>query len=107
MQALGLELVAPDSPSNALTAVHVPEGLDGKALVRRLRDDYAVTVAGGQGAFAGKIFRIGHLGYLDGLDLLAAIGAVEMALADMGYPVKLGEGLRAASERLRAQAREG
>jgi aspartate aminotransferase-like enzyme len=105
MKALGLELLAPDSPSYACTAVRVPDGLDGKALVKRLRDDYGLTVAGGQGKLAGKIFRIGHLGYVDGFDMLTAIGAVEMALADMGYPAKTGEGLRAASERLRALPR--
>jgi aspartate aminotransferase-like enzyme len=107
MKALGLDLLAPDSPSYACTAVCVPEGLDGKALVKRLRDDYGITVAGGQAKLAGKIFRIGHLGYVDGFDMLTAIAALEMALADMSYPVKTGEGLRAASERLRALARKG
>jgi aspartate aminotransferase-like enzyme len=107
MKALGLGLLAPDSPSYACTAVCVPEGLDGKALVKRLRDDYGITVAGGQAKLAGKIFRIGHLGYVDGFDMLTAVGAVEMALADMGYPIKTGEGLRAASERLRGLPRKG
>jgi len=107
MKALGLDLLAPDSPSYACTAVCVPEGLDGKALVKRLRDDYGITVAGGQAKLAGKIFRIGHLGYVDGFDMLTAVGAVEMALADMGYPIKTGEGLRAASERLRGLPRKG
>ena len=107
MKALGLDLLAPDSPSYACTAVCVPEGLDGKALVKRLRDDYGITVAGGQAKLAGKIFRIGHLGYVDGFDMLTAVGAVEMALADMGYPIKTGEGLRVASERLRGLPRKG
>jgi len=107
MKAIGLDLLAPDSPSYACTAVCVPEGLDGKALVKRLRDDYGITVAGGQAKLAGKIFRIGHLGYVDGFDMLTAVGAVEMVLADMGYPIKTGEGLRAASERLRGLPRKG
>jgi len=107
MKAIGLDLLAPDSPSYACTAVCVPEGLDGKALVKRLRDDYGITVAGGQAKLAGKIFRIGHLGYVDGFDMLTAVGAVEMTLADMGYPIKTGEGLRAASERLRGLPRKG
>jgi aspartate aminotransferase-like enzyme len=104
MRALGLELLAPDSPSNAVTAVKVPDGIDGKLLVRRLRDDHAMTVAGGQSKLAGKIFRIGHLGYVDGFDMLAVVAALEMTLADLGWPAKIGEGLRAASERLRAAA---
>jgi aspartate aminotransferase-like enzyme len=101
MTALGLTLFAPRSPSFACTAVCVPDGVDGKGLVRKLRDEHALTVAGGQGKMSGKIFRIGHLGYLDRYDILAAVAAVETVLGDLGYPVKLGEGLRAASEILR------
>jgi aspartate aminotransferase-like enzyme len=46
----------------------------------------------------GKIFRIAHMGYVDGFDVLTALGALELLLADLGYPVKLGEGVRAAEE---------
>ncbi|MEE8314876.1 MAG: alanine--glyoxylate aminotransferase family protein [Myxococcota bacterium] len=98
MEALGLELLAPDSPSFACTAVRVPDGVDGRALVKHVRDRYDMTLAGGQGSLAGQIFRIGHMGDLDGFDILSAIAAVEMALADLGFPVKLGEGTRAATE---------
>jgi len=99
--ALGLELLAPDSPSNACTAVRVPEGLDGSALVKRLRDTYDITLAGGQGRLSGRIFRIGHLGDVDAFDAISAIAALEMALADCGFPVKIGSGTRVATERLR------
>jgi aspartate aminotransferase-like enzyme len=101
MVALGLELLAADSPSFACTAVNVPKGVDGKALVKHLRDRYDVTLAGGQGQLVGKIFRIGHMGDVDSFDTIAAIAALEMALADLGWPVKLGEGTRAATEILR------
>jgi aspartate aminotransferase-like enzyme len=101
MQALGLELLAPDSPSYACTAVCVPEGIDGEALVKHLRDKYALTLAGGQDQLSGRIFRIGHMGDVDAFDALTAISAVEMGLADLGYPVKLGEGTRTAQELLR------
>jgi aspartate aminotransferase-like enzyme len=101
MQALGLRLLAPDSPSYACTAVCVPGGVNGKALVKHLRDRYAVTVAGGQGHLENSIFRIGHMGDLDAFDAITAVAAVEMALADLGYPVKLGEGVRTAQEMLR------
>ena len=100
MKALGLELYAPDAPSFACTAVRIPEGLDGKALVKQLRDRYDLTLAGGQGEAAGKILRIGHMGDVDAFDAITAVTALEMALADLGYPVKLGEGTRAATERL-------
>ena len=99
--ALGLELYAPVSPSHACTAIRVPDGLDGTGLVKRLRDVSGFTIAGGQGKAAGKIFRIGHLGYLDAFDTIAAVAALEMALSDLGLPVKLGEGTRTATELLR------
>jgi aspartate aminotransferase-like enzyme len=99
--ALGLELYAPDSPAFSCTSIRVPGELDGKALIKRLRDVYAMTVADGQGQASGKMFRVGHMGDLDGFDMLSAVAGIEMALADLGYPVKLGEGTRAATEHLR------
>jgi aspartate aminotransferase-like enzyme len=101
MQALGLRLLAVDSPSYACTAVWVPQGVNGKAFVKHLRDRYSITVAGGQGQLETSIFRIGHMGDVDGFDTLTAVAAVEMALVDLGYPVKLGEGVRTAQEMLR------
>ena len=101
MRALGLKLFAPDSPSYACTAVWVPDGVDGKALTKRLRDEYGITIAGGQNQMAGKIFRVAHLGYVDRFDVITAVAAIEMLLGEMGYPVKLGEGMRAASEILK------
>jgi len=100
MRALGLELLAPHSPSHACTAVRVPEGLDGRRFVKHLRERYGVEIAGGQGPLGGQILRIGHMGDTDSLDLLAAIAAVEKGLLDLGCPIKLGEGVRAAQERL-------
>ena len=101
MRALGLELYAPDDPSPALTAVEVPDGIDGPALRKRLKDELGYTVADGQGAAKGKIFRIAHLGYFDRFDTIGVIAAVEMALASLGFSFKLGEGVRTATELLR------
>lgn len=100
-EALGLQLYAADSPAFSCTSVRVPEGLDGKALIKRMRDVYGMTIADGQGHSSGVIFRIGHMGDVDGFDMLSAVAGLEMSLADLGYPVKLGEGTRAATERLR------
>jgi aspartate aminotransferase-like enzyme len=101
MRAIGLKLLAPDAPSYACTAVYVPDGVDGKAFVKLLRDRYNITIAAGQGSLTTKIFRIGHMGAVDEFDMLTAVAAVEMALADLGYPVKMGEGTRVAQEALR------
>ena len=101
MRAIGLELLAPDDPSPACTAVRVPGGVEGPALRKHLRDALGYTLADGQGALKGKIFRIAHLGYFDRFDTIACIAAVEMALAHQGYQHKVGEAVRTATELLR------
>ena len=98
VNALGLELFAKASPSNAVTAVTVPEGVDGKALIKLIDEKYGVTFAGGQDELSGKIFRIAHLGNCDDLDIVASISALEMALSDMGYVMSLGAGVRAVEQ---------
>lgn len=101
MRAMGLELLAPDAPSPALTAVWVPEGVEGPALRKHLREHLGYTVADGQGHLKGRIFRIAHLGWFDRFDTIGCIAAVEIALAALGYAGKLGEGARKATELLR------
>ncbi len=98
MQALGLGLFAPDSPSDSITAVLAPEGMDAQAIVKNLREKYGITIAGGQDHAKGKIFRLSHMGYLDALDMVTCVAAVEMTLRDLGHPVELGTGVRAAEE---------
>jgi len=98
-KALGLKLYAKQNPSLALTAIQLPEGIDGGALTKLLRDKYGVTVAGGQAQLKGKIIRIAHLGYFDTFDIVVGIAAVEMGLKEMGYEkIKLGKGVAAAQE---------
>jgi len=94
IRALGLSLFS-DSPSNAVTAVHLPPGVGWKEFSGALRLLGGLTVAGGQGEYAGKIFRIAHLGYFDELDMIVAAAAVERALAACGFPFKAGEGVAA------------
>ena len=103
VRALGLDLL-PERPSNVLTAVRVPEGIDGGALIAHLREDIGILFAGGQGHLKGKIFRIAHIGYFDDFDVLVAIGAVERALKAVGCDVKLGAGVAAVQEFLGAGA---
>lgn len=98
LQAMGLELFAKGSPSTAVTAVHVPKSIpDGKKIISHLRDRYAITIAGGQDAWTGKIFRIAHLGFYDELDMLTILSAVELTIKKLGAPVELGRGVGAAS----------
>jgi aspartate aminotransferase-like enzyme len=93
-EALGMKLFS-DSPSFAVTTVWLPEGLDWKAFNRTLKNDNGITVAAGQDEFAGRIFRISHLGYYDELDMLSVIGGIEFALRKMGVPFEPGAGVAA------------
>jgi aspartate aminotransferase-like enzyme len=100
MSALGLELFAPEAASDAVTAVKVPDGIDGKKLVKELRDEWGITLAGGQSELTGKIFRIAHMGYTTEFDILMGISAIEMWLFKAGYKLDLGAGVRAAEKEL-------
>lgn len=98
MKALGLKLLAPDAPSDAVTAVLAPDGIEAGKIVKTLREKFNITIAGGQDHLKGKIFRIAHLGYSGTFDVITAVSAVEIALKDAGYPVELGKGVKAALE---------
>ncbi len=95
VQALGLKILG-KCPSNALTAVFIPESVDSKQFNKVLKNTYGITIAGGQGHLKGKIFRISHLGYYDELDMTTMISALEMTLRECGYTFELGSGVRAA-----------
>ncbi len=96
--ALGLKLLAPDSPSNCATGFFLPEGVDGKAFVKYMRDDMGVAMAGGQDHLAGKIVRMAHIGYFGNFDMVIGISAIEMALKKFGADVNLGAGVSACQE---------
>jgi len=85
-KAFGLPLLA-DHPnaSNTITSVVSPEGVDSKALLKILNKQDNVVLAGGQGKFEGKIFRIGHLGYFKKQDLAEAMDRLEVRLVELGY----------------------
>lgn len=95
VKALGLELLS-KRPGNVVTAVKVPEGIDGKQIPKIMRDKYGVSIAGGQGKLKGKIFRIAHLGYMSPFDTITAISALEFTLKELGYEFELGAGVKAA-----------
>jgi len=100
VQAIGLELYTKKSPSNAVTAIVAPAGIDGQEIYKNLRTTYGITAAGGQGKARGKIFRIAHLGYADRFDVITAVAGIEMVLKGMGHPVQLGTGVAVAQELL-------
>jgi len=100
VRAAGLSLFAKQSPSDALTAIAAPEGVDGQAIYKNLRVHYGITAAGGQDHLKGKIFRVSHMGYMDTFDVITALAAIEMVVKGLGYPMKLGSGVAKAQELL-------
>jgi aspartate aminotransferase-like enzyme len=98
VKALGLPPVAPDSPADSATGFFVPEGVDGGKLVKSLRDEFGVTMAGGQDQWKGKVVRVAHLGYVDTFDTILGIAAIEMALRKFGAQIQMGTGVAAAQE---------
>jgi len=98
MLALGLELFAPSAASDVVTAVKIPQGVDGEKIVKTMRDKYGVTIAGGQAEMKGKIFRIAHMGFIEEFDIVAGVSCLEKVLAQAGYKFSLGAGVKAAEE---------
>jgi aspartate aminotransferase-like enzyme len=98
-KAMGLELFSPDEERSAVvTAVRVPEGVDGTEVVSALRDRFGITIANGQAHLKGKIFRIGHIGWFDVFDISTALAAVELVLADAGAEIERGVAVTRALE---------
>jgi len=95
-KALGLGLLAPESPSPACTAILLPAGIDGEKVPSLIRERYGVAVAGGQDRLKGKIVRISHMGYVQPYDILSGLAALELTLRDLGHPVKIGTSVQAA-----------
>ena len=93
-----------DLYSDTVTAVKVPEGCDGTALVQLAASKYGVAFGVGLGEVAGKVFRIGHLGMLTDVMVLSGLAAAEMCMADLGWKVSLGSGVAAAQEYFRGTA---
>ena len=100
IKALGLELLA-KRPGNILTAVKTPAGIDGSKLVKTMQAKYKAYIAGAQDPNKGKFFRIAHLGYMGGFDVITSLAALEMTLVDLGYAFEKGQSLAAAEAVLR------
>jgi len=104
VEALGLTLFSKAKPSPAITAVVAPKGIDGEKVLSAFGKSHNITIAGGQGEMQGKIFRLGHMGYVGDFDVIVAISALELVLTELGVPVDLGAGVRAA-EKVFAESR--
>jgi len=99
IEALGLELFS-HCPSNGVTAVRIPSGLDGDKLLGILRSDFGVVLAHGQEELKGRIFRLAHMGWVEGGDILRVMGALELALRELDFGISVGKGTGAAMDQL-------
>jgi aspartate aminotransferase-like enzyme len=95
--SMGLTLLS-SWPSDAVTGVILPESVDGEQLIKFIRKNYGISIAGGQDKLKGKIVRISHLGWQDEFDVLTAITALGIGLEKFGYKVDIGKGIEKAKE---------
>jgi aspartate aminotransferase-like enzyme len=96
-EAIGLKVFS-KSPSDSVTALCPPAGITVKDIRNELEKRYGIESAGGQDQLKGKIFRFGHMGYVDDMDTLLAVGALEQVLYKMGHKFNLGAGVTAAQK---------
>ncbi|MER8810974.1 aminotransferase class V-fold PLP-dependent enzyme [Mesorhizobium australicum] len=106
VDAWGLKLCAkaPKWHSDTVSAILVPDGIDSGDVVKRAYQAYQTSVGGGLNKVFGKVFRIGHLGWLNEVMVLASLSAAEMALLDCGVRLAPGSGVGAAIQHFRASA---
>ena len=105
-KAMGLELYSPDEDRAAiLTAILTPDGVDAVELRLALRDRHGITIAGGHGEIADRLFRIGHIGWVDVFDIGTALAAVELELVEAGADVERGVAVAAALDAYDAAVR--
>lgn len=102
-RALDLELLGGERENaNVVTAVVLPEGIDGARVPKLMRDRFKVTIAGGQGRLKGRIARIAHCGYFGPFDIVVTVAALEMSLRELGHELELGAGVAAVQRVLEA-----
>src|SRR6266850_3297543 len=84
--------------SDTVSAIMVPDGINGADVISRAFKRYNLALGAGLARVTGKLFRIGHLGDLNELMLLGAIGGAEMAMLDVGVKIEPGSGVAAAQK---------
>jgi serine---pyruvate transaminase len=97
-KALELELLggAADENANVVTAMVLPESIEGGKVPKLMRDRHGITIAGGQGKLKGRIARVAHCGYFGAFDIVVTVSALEMTLRDLGHETEPGAAVAAA-----------
>jgi serine---pyruvate transaminase len=98
VRGLGLDLFGdPDERSTVVTAVELPDTIDGGRVPKLLRER-GITANGGQGQLKGRILRIAHCGYFGAFDIITVLGGLELVLHELGAEIELGAGVAAAQQ---------
>jgi aspartate aminotransferase-like enzyme len=98
VRGLGLDLFGdPDERSTVVTAVELPDTIDGAQVPKLLRER-GITANGGQGHLKGRILRIAHCGYFGAFDVLTVLGGLELVLHELGGEIELGAGVAGAQQ---------
>ena len=100
LKAMNLSLFAKESHSTALTVGIAPERIGAGPIVKGLKENFGMTIAGGQDQAKGKIFRFSHIGDIEAADTIAIISAIESTLKSLGHDFKFGAGVTKATELL-------
>lgn len=101
VKSMGLKIFCDEKHiSNVVTPILMPEGIDGQKVVKILREEFGISIAGGQDKLKGKIVRIAHMGYIDKFDLIVGISGLEIVLNKLGYKVEIGSGVKAFIEKI-------
>ncbi len=86
VKSLGLSLLADEKfASNTVTAINASNGLDPKKLSKVMREDHGIVMAGGQGNLEGKIFRVGHMGWVSEPEIKELVEALRASLPKAGF----------------------
>src|SRR5699024_5512043 len=98
MKALGVPLLTDDSVASPTVTAVKPDAFDPEALRKSVKNNFNLSLAGGQAHLQGEIFRIGHIGYGTPAGVLQYISSSELGISDIGGEVELGKGVKAAQE---------
>ncbi len=99
VKAMNLSLFSPDRENSVVvTAVNAPEKVKASDIIKIMREEHGVWIAGGQGGLKGKIFRIGHCGYYSPSDIVMVISALERSLSKLGHAFEQGKGVERAEQ---------
>ena len=99
-ETLGLKVFS-SQPSDSVTCILLPDDVTDEQFRPAIRDKFGCSVAGGQEALKGKAIRISHMGYVEPLETIGLIAAIEYTLIDCGVGIKIGTGVAAATKILK------